>query len=286
MYKSKKFSYDYDEYETEGKSVETIGEDILNDEEFEELEELIIGDWGDSWEDGIQPFLDFIVDHAERFSHIKSLFIGAMEFDECEVSWIIQGNYEKLLNALPNLERLTIKGSTDLELGKISHENLKRLTIICGGLPSHVIKSIETAYLPNLEELCLYLGIEDYGFDGSIDTIRSLLENSDFPKLKSLGILDSEIQDEVTEVVLESKYIHTIKQLGLSCGTLSDRGGQLLLEKLPSLPNLESIDLSWHYMSSEMMEKLDRLGLAIDMDDQQEDEEYDGETWRYPMLTE
>ncbi len=39
-------------------------------------------------------------------------------------------------------------------------------------------------------------------------------------------------------------------------------------------------------MSSEMMEKLDRLGLAIDMDDQQEEEEYDGETWRYPMLTE
>ena len=50
MYKSKKFSYDYDEYETGEKSVETIGEDILNDEEFEELEELIIGDWGDSWE--------------------------------------------------------------------------------------------------------------------------------------------------------------------------------------------------------------------------------------------
>ena len=48
MYKSKKFSYDYDEYETEGKSVETMGEDILNDEEFEELEELIVGDWGDS----------------------------------------------------------------------------------------------------------------------------------------------------------------------------------------------------------------------------------------------
>lgn len=286
MYKSKKFSYDYDQYETEGKSAETIGEDILNDKDFPELEEIIIGDWGDSWEDGSQVFLDFIVENADKFSHIKSLFVGDMEYDECEVSWIIQGNYEKLLSALPNLEELTIKGSTDLELGKISHEKLRNLTIICGGLPSDVIKSIETAHLPNLEKLCLYLGEENYGFDGSIDDIRSLLENSDFPKLEYLGLMDSEIQDEVTEAILESKYIDTIKVLDLSCGNLTDKGGQLLLEKLPSLSNLEFVNLSWHYLSDEMMEKLDDLGLNIDMDDQQEGDEYDGEIWRYPMLTE
>lgn len=285
MYKSKKFSYSYEQQE-DGKSAETIIDDILNDPELPELEEIIVGDWGDSWEDGSQTFLDAIVENADKFSHIKSLFIGDMEFDECEVSWIVQGNYEKLLNALPDLEELTIKGSTDLDLGKISHEHLKSLMIICGGLPSSVIKSIETAYLPNLEKLCLYLGEDNYGFDGSIDTIRSLLANSDFPKLEYLGLMDSEIQDEVTEAVLESNYIHTIKVLDLSCGTLTDKGGQLLLEKLPTLPNLESVDLNWHYMSDEMMEKLDKLDLAITMDDPQEIEDYDGELWIYPMLTE
>lgn len=56
MYRSKKFSYDYDEYENGDKSIETMGPDILNDKDFPELEEIIIGDWGDSWDDSPQTF--------------------------------------------------------------------------------------------------------------------------------------------------------------------------------------------------------------------------------------
>ena len=35
-----------------------------------------------------------------------------------------------------------------------------------------------------------------------------------------------------------------------------------------------------------MMEKLEALEAEVDVDDQQEDDEYDGEIYRYPMLTE
>lgn len=283
MYKSKKFFYDYDE---DNKSVKTMCTDILNDPDLPDLEEIVIGNWGDCWDDGAQVLLDELAENADKISHIKSLFIGDMDFEECEVSWIIQGNYENLLKALPNLEELTIKGSTDLSLGTVSHENLKSLTIICGGLPADVIKSIETAHLPNLRKLELYLGVEDYGFDGSIDTVRSLLANSNFPKLIYLGITDSEIQDEVTEAVLDSQYIQSIKVLDLSNGTLTDKGGALLLEKLPSLSNLELVDLSWHYLSDKMMKKLEGLDIKIKLDEQQESEAYDGDIYRYPMLTE
>lgn len=37
-----------------------------------------------------------------------------MDFEECEVSWIVQGNYEKFLKAFPNLKSLKIKGSAEL----------------------------------------------------------------------------------------------------------------------------------------------------------------------------
>ena len=67
---------------------------------------------------------------------------------------------------------------------------------------------------------------------------------------------------------------------------LVHRGGELLLQKLPSLSNLEYVDLSWHFLSDEMMEKLAELPLEINLDDQQEAEEYRGEIYRYPMLTE
>ena len=35
-----------------------------------------------------------------------------------------------------------------------------------------------------------------------------------------------------------------------------------------------------------MMEKLTELPIEINVDDQQEEDEYDGEIYRYPMLTE
>lgn len=223
MYQSKTYSYDYDEYEA-GKCSKTMAGDILADPELPDLEEIIIGSWGDPWEGSVQDILDAMVEQKEKFSHIKSLFIGDMDFEECEVSWIIQGNYENLLKAMPQLERLVIKGSTDLELGKVQLEHLESLEIICGGLPVEVIQNIQDAKLPALKSLKLYIGIDDYGFSGSIDDIKALLEKSDFPKLESLAICNSEMQNEITEVVLQSKYMKQIRRLELSMGSLTDQG--------------------------------------------------------------
>lgn len=261
-------------------------DEILADPELSELEELVIGCWGESWDNGAQPIIDGIVEHSDKFSQIKSLFIGDMDYEECEVSWIEQADYGKLWAALPNLEKLTIKGSTNLSLGDIQHENLKSLEIICGGLPKEVIAGIGEAKLPALESLKLYIGVEDYGFDGNIEDIANMLMNSDFPNLKTLGIKDSEIQDDVAKVVTKSKYMSQIEVLDLSLGTLTDEGGQVLLDTLPDYENIKEVNLEYHYMSEDMMAKLKALSADVDVSEKQEDDEYDGEIYRYPMLTE
>lgn len=288
MYKSKKYSYEYEEIDEQEKSCETIVADILADPEFANLKEVVIGCWGEAWDDGegADQIINDIIENKEKFTHIKSLFIGDMDFEECEVSWIIQGDYEKLFESMPQLEKLTIKGSTGLKLGKVNASNLRSLEIICGGLPKEVIQSVRDAKLPALEELRLYIGVEDYGFDGSIADIKELLEKSDFPKLKILGLCDSEIQDEVCEAVLSSKYIRQIKRLELSMGSLTDKGGQLLLDKLPEFPNVKELDVHYHYLSDDMMEKLENLPIQVDTDEQNEPDEWDDEVYYYPMLTE
>lgn len=284
--KCKKFMYSYDEYEEQGKGAESLVEDILADPDFPALTELVIGDWGNSWEDGCQKILDGIVEQAERFSHIESLFIGDMDYEECEVSWIIQGDYSRLWAAMPQLKELTIKGSTDLELGEICHEGLESLTIICGGLSRSVLNSIQDAKLPGLKKLLLYIGVEAYGFDGDENTVKELLEKADFPKLTYLGIEDSEIQDELAQVVLESKFMGQIETLDLANGTLTDKGGELLLKELPKWPNVKNLDVHYHYMSDEMAGKLEALPLEVDASEGNEDERYNGEIYRNAMLTE
>lgn len=283
---SKTYSYDYGQYADENKGADTLVEDILNDPDFPQLTELIIGDWGGAYEEDCQPVIDGIVANAERFSHIEKLFIGDMDFEACEVSWIMQGDYSKLWAAMPQLKSLTIKGSMELELGDICHERLESLEIICGGLPQEVIQSIQNAKLPNLKRLLLYIGVDEYGFNGSQDTIKEFLEKADFPKLSYLGLTDSEMQDELAEAVLESKFMDQLHTLDLSMGTLTDKGGALLLEKIPAFPNLKKLDLHYHYMSGEMGRKLEALPIEVDVTEENEPEEYRGVLYMTPMLTE
>lgn len=284
---TKTYSYTYDDCET--KDVHTMLEEILNDPELPKLEEIVIGCWGECWEDNCQPLLDGIVANKEKFMHIKSLFIGDMDYEECEVSWIMQGNYEELLKALPNLEALTIKGSSELVLGEIHHENLRELEIICGGLPKNVLVSIKNAYLPNLRKLNLYIGIEDYGFDGDLEDVLGVLENSSFKNLEYLGLGDSDIQDEIVEGVMAANWPENLKVLDFSNGTLSDKGAQALIDHKERLEKLETVDLTYHYLTDKMQEKLSRLAVNVILEDGQEildedDEDYD--YYKYPMLTE
>lgn len=286
METSKTYMYDYDQTESGDKSASTMIDDILRDPDLSGLKELIIGNWGDCYDSSCQPIIDGIVAHADRFSHIEKLFIGDMDYEECEVSWIIQGNYSRLWAALPDLKELTIKGSTELELGTISHSTLESLTIICGGLPDNVIEAIRDASLPNLKKLLLYVGVENYGFEGDENTIRTLLEKSNFPKLEYLGIVDSEIQNAIAAAVLDCKYMKQLHTLDLSCGTLTDEGGSLLLEKLPEYPNIKKVDLHYHYLTDKMTAKLKKLPVEINLSEQNKAENYHGEIWMNAMLTE
>lgn len=289
MYKSKRFSYSYEETADEGKSASTMIEDIMKDPEFPQLEEIVIGCWGEVWDDekGAQTLVDGIVANKNEFAHIKSLFIGDMDYEDCEVSWIIQADYSALWEAMPQLEKLVIKGSSGLSLGTVKHDKLEDLEIICGGLPTTVIEAVQKAELPSLKKLLLYVGVDEYGFDGNLSTIKTLLDKSDFSKLEYLGITDSEIQDEITEAVLACKYMGQIQTLDLSLGTLTDKGGQMLLDQIGNYPNIQMLDLHYHYLSDDMMNKLKGLNLSVNVDEQEKPYVFsDGEISYYPMLTE
>ena len=213
MAETKTYLYDYGQYEEENKGAATMVEDILADPEFAGLTEVVIGSWGGPYEESCQPIIDGIIANKKRFSHIKKLFIGDMDFEECEVSWIIQGDYSKLWAALPNLKELTIKGSTDLGLGEIIHENLEALTIICGGLPVGNLEEIGKARLPKLKKLLLYIGSDNYGFDGNADTIHKLLAKAAEYVFVSTQELQTESQGgkRISKVSFKIYFLKTVK---------------------------------------------------------------------------
>ncbi|TYQ17751.1 UNVERIFIED_CONTAM: hypothetical protein Cloal_0119 [Acetivibrio alkalicellulosi] len=279
----KKYFYDYEDYEDGGKDASTLAEEILNDPDLSSIKNIVVGCWGESYDNSCQPILNMFSSNKEKFWHIESLFVGDMGYEECEVSWIEQGNYSSLLNSLSNLRHLIIKGSGNLSLGALNHPNLETLEIICGGLPKSVILEIANSNLPKLKKLNLYFGVEDYGFDGDIEDIKKLISNKSFKHLEYLGLGNSDIQDEIVELVLNSDIISNLKVLNFSNGTLSDKGGQFILDNMEKLKGLELLDLHHHFMSNNYVEKLKKLPIKVDLNEQMDnDEEYGN----YPMLTE
>ncbi|MCL2388278.1 MAG: STM4015 family protein [Defluviitaleaceae bacterium] len=277
----------------DGKDVKSIAQEILNDTDLPQLKSIVIGIWQaeEMYETTPNTIFEMMVNNKEKFQHIESLFVGDMESEENEVSWIFQGNYEELLNALPNLKSLKIKGSEKtFKLGKVDHKNLEELEIICGGLPVCIVDSLKTANLPSLKKLVLYLGVENYGYNCKVSDFAALANKSLFPNLNELGFVNSEQQDEIVQVILDSDILPQLTTIRISCGCLTDKGGQLILDAAEAgkLSNLKKLDAEYHYMSKEMMEKLKTLPFEINVDDQQEPyiwrKDEPGEM--YPMITE
>lgn len=277
-----KLAVGYDEYE-DGQRMNTEIERLSASPEAAQLTSLIIGDWGQAYENSSDEVVEALVKHSGSFPALRKLFIGDMSFEECEISWITQTDLSPLLPAYPELQSLTIQGGTDLSLSKLQHDKLEELIIITGGLSKKVLAEIAAGSLPNLRRLELYLGVDNYGFDGSLEDLLPLIEPGKFPQLTYLGLKNSEIQDEIAEALADAPILDQLHTLDLSLGTLSDKGAEALLAS-ERIKKLQALNLSYHYMSDNMITRWRASGLPVDVSDQQKSD--DDEDWRYPSITE
>jgi hypothetical protein len=247
-----------------------------------EVEELIIGQWDYDSSNDSSIVVNKLVELKDKFKNLKALFIGDITYEEQEISWIQQSDVSPILTAYPNLEFLQIRGGDNLSLSKLNHPNLKTLIIQTGGLPPNVVKDISNAELPNLETLEVWLGSDAYGFESKIEDLETIINGGKFPKLISLGLKNSIIQDEIAIKVAQSPILDQLHTLDLSMGILTDTGAQALLDS-PKIKQLTHLNLNHHFMSDSMMEKLTGLGISISMDDQ---EDADDEDYRYVEVSE
>ncbi|SHJ97457.1 hypothetical protein SAMN02745123_00252 [Desulforamulus aeronauticus DSM 10349] len=290
--KSKRYSLDWEMLEEQKKTMEDLVAEIINDPELTELEELVIGQFtvGYDDEENMDTIIKGLVDNKEKLQHIKSFYFGDMDSEECEVSWITQGNYTPIWGAFPNMEELTIKGANALTLGKISHSRLKSLMLINGGLEKAVLAEIRDADLPALETLVIFLGDDNYGANINKEEIEDFGNNAKLPALQGLGLVNSYIQDEIVEAILKTSIAKRCEELNFSYGALTDKGAQVIIEAMAGLSELMQIDIEHHYVSRVMQKKViaagNQHGINVVFDDQQEAEVYSGETYYSILLSE
>ncbi|MFE7599247.1 STM4015 family protein [Streptomyces sp. NPDC057494] len=251
---------------------------------------LVVGGWDEAYENSSADIVTALIGANNRLTGLEAVFLGDMTGEDCEISWIIQSDVTPLLAAYPALREFGVRGGSELAFPSIRHSGLKALVVQTGGLRADVVRGIVGSDLPALEKLELWLGTDEYGGDSTPDDLAPLLAGTAFPALRELGLCDSVIQDAVAAAVAGAPVVARIERLDLSMGVLTDEGAAALLDGQP-LTHLTHLDLSHHYLSAAMCERVRAAlvphGVTVDLSDEQvAEDDGDGDVWRYVAVAE
>ncbi|QIP83477.1 leucine-rich repeat domain-containing protein [Streptomyces sp. Tu 2975] len=216
---------------------------------------LIVGSWSDAYDSGPGEVISALLGAKEKLPRLRGLFVGDITFEECEISWINQGEVTRLLDGFPQLEHFGVRGGQDLVFPAVKHERLETLVVESGGLDVAVVRGIAASDLPALENLDLWLGTSWYGANADVSDLEPFLSGTRLPRLRYLALRNSEIQDEIAVALAGAPVVARLEMLDLSMGTLGDDGAEALLNGQP-LTHLKKLDLHHHFMSGAMVQRL------------------------------
>lgn len=220
------------------------------------LRALVIGKWCNYGECSNAAIVESLIQHRDRLSGLVAVFLGDITSKEMETSWIQNCDLTPLLLAYPNLEVLRVRGGNGLRFSAMQPQHsLRALIVETSGMPRSLLSDVFSCPLPNLVHLELWLGAKNSGWGGSLEDIKPILEGSQFPALKYLGLRNSEIADEIAKAVVNTPILHRIDTLDLSNGNLSDSGGRGLWGIMWDVP-LRQLILNHHYMSPKTVRTL------------------------------
>ncbi|KAK1183288.1 STM4015 family protein [Streptomyces sp. NBS 14/10] len=263
---------------------------FLDTVDTSQVRALIFGVWGEAYANDSSTVIEPLVAAKDRFSSLDAVFIGDIDAEQAEISWIQQSDVTRVLDAFPGLRELKIRGGSGLVFPAVTHEHLHTLCFESGGLPGAVVRGVCDSELPALERLEMWLGVDEYGGDSTVADLAGLLSGGRFPALRHLGLQNSEIQDEIATAVAAAPIVAQLVSLNLSMGILTDAGAEALLEGQP-LTHLKTLDLHHNFFSEAMEQRLrDALepsGVQLDLSEKgDEDDDGEGEVWRYTAVAE
>lgn len=241
---------------------------LLEDPLASQIEALVFGCWNTIPYCNLLHIVDALIDVHEQLTNLKALFIGDIEDSECMISSIEQSNLSLIFVAYPELEVLKIRGSNYYRSGEglifdpLQHNKLKALIIESGGLRREVINQICALELPALEYLELWLGRDEYGGTSSIDDLMPIISGQQFPKLKYLGLRNSEYSDDIAFAIVQSPLVEQLLELDFSMGNLGDEGAEALLN-CPAVHQLDTLNVDDNFLSRPMVARLKQLDIEV-----------------------
>ena len=250
---------------------------------------LVVGFWTNDMSGDSAEAVEAIVAAQDKLPNLTALFLGDITMEESEISWINQSDVSPFFNAFPKLEVFRVRGGNGLSLGTLNHAHLKTLIVETGGMDVALVREVLGSRLPALEHLELWLGTENYGGNATVPDLAALFTEQPFPRLRYLGLRDSDIVNELAIALARSSILDKIRVLDLSLGVLDDTGVLALLNH-PALLKLEKLDIHYHFCTEGMIAKLtaalEAAGVQLDASDSQIGRHGNNDEWRFVAVGE
>lgn len=252
-------------------------EDVLAHPSGRFIVEFAFQSNGDPNENDLQSIIDVLARHAPPTTR-KITFGDNVD----QISWHHTGNLARLWPRVQGLTTFEIE-TGEFEVGAMSLPALERAVFITGGLTASCGKDIATAKLPSVKHLEIYYGTANYGGTCTLEDVLPLLERTDLPNLRYLGLKNSEFADDIARAMKGAKVLAGLETLDLSRGTMSDAGALALAAARDSLKHLKRLDLTRNFLTDEGIRAVQGLCPVVITDDQEDAEDEDD---RYVSISE
>jgi uncharacterized protein (TIGR02996 family) len=262
------------------------------------LTEITFGFNNDPNEDDLQDLIDMLAKRAPPT--IRKLHFGDYKYaggglvgqagNDTEISWYSIGNLGKLWKAVPGLRTLITQGGSSqsamaggLQLGKIELPNLVHAEFRTGGLEKANARAIATAAIPSIEYLDIWYGDKYYGGDATVKDVELLLGRTDLPRLRHLGLMNSQFADALPGALATSKLLPQLRELDLSMGCMTDEGARELARHRQAFQHLDKLSVALNYLSKAGAAVLKGVAKTVDVGMQRDDSDPE---YRHPAVGE
>ncbi len=274
----------------EGVTFPKMFEGFLAKQDTSKMDSLVVGYWSDDYDlsstKEMSEMAETLFANKDKLPALKALFIGAIEQEESEISWIETIDLSPFINnGAFALEYFRARGAGDFFNEPIKSKHLKKLALETGGMNRKTIENLHRSDLPNLEYLELWIGDENYG-NTRLKDIAPLFDTGTFPKLRYLGLRNCEFADDIAVAISNAPIIDQLDELDLSLGALGDKGAKALAAS-PSIAKLKRLNVDHHYMTDKGLKLLKAAIPHVSAEDQQEEDDWgEGEMHRYIYVSE
>ena len=247
------------------------------------LDELRVGilRWEDQAED-VPALLDEAAGRAFAPQLRKLVFGDGGEMEDVDNAHHSVGDLSVISRAFPRLEELHIWGY-EIALGEaLELPELRSLRIETCGLSRAALAAVTRPTWGKLERLDVWFGSSDYGSEATLEDLRRLLDGSAIPHVRHLGLMNTELANEIASVLGGAKVLAQLESLDLSMGTLDDAGAGALVAAAPAWKHLKSLNVSRNFLSDDAIAALGEVGPEI-IDGEQNDAD---EEYRYVTVSE